>query len=912
MNITCLKLNGVPEPLGYDTREPLLLSWLVEDAAGKRPVSARIRVWDGPDMGRVLWETEGDLDWEGTPLTLEPRPRTRYYVGVEVTDDTGATAEGITWFETGKMGEPWAGRWIGPPAGTGHAPVLTGRFPAEGKIKSARLYVTGLGLYRARLNGRPVTDELFTPGISDYEEEVQYQTCDVTSLLSSDNRLDITLGSGWYKGRYGLEAAREPFGGRYAALAELRLALADGTERVFATDEGWTWTDSPITADGIYEGETLDRLAPVGPERPVETVNIPLRVVERFSLPIREKGVLHVREVIHTPAGETVLDFGQNHTGLLRFRSALPRGTEVRFEFGEVLQDGCFYNENYRGARGGFRYRSDGREESVCQSFTFFGFRYVKVTGWPGEPDPRDFESPVVYSDLDAAGGLSCGHAGVDRLLQNALWSQRSNFLDIPTDCPQRDERLGWTGDAQVFAPTACYFMDCRAFYRKFLRLLRTEQLRHDGAVPIYTLGRSDFSFCAIWSDAAVLIPDTLLRMTGSAAEAAQYYPMMRDWVDFVDRNHPNHLYDKSFQFGDWLALDGVTENSFKGGTDDTYLATAYFYQSAALTAHLAGLLGKGEEEARYGALAQDIRDALMDTYFTPAGRLSVDTQTAYITALRLGLYRDKNVLLEQFARRLQYDGYRIRCGFAGAPLLCQTLAREGMDTLACDFLLNRGFPGWLYCVELGATTIWERWNSLMPDGSCSPTGMNSFNHYAYGSVAEYVFAWVAGLRPDGLGFRRAVIAPRPDVRLGHVDCRCRTASGLYESSWRIHEDGTLTVRLTVPFGCTAAVTLPFSGREAFELAAGSYEYHYRPDRDVLAPYGWDTRLGQLAGDGEAAAALSAGPPQLAGLLRAGDREFTAQTLRQLSTQFFMGLSPENIGPVVERLSRIRRRPGEG
>ena len=251
MRVTHLKLNGVPEPLGYDTQGPLLLSWLVEDAAGKRPASTHIRIWDGPDRTCPLWDAEGDLDWEGTPLELELRLRTRYYVSVEVTDDVGDRAESVTWFETGKIDEPWAGRWIGPPAETEHAPVLTGYFSLKGEVRSARLYITGLGLYHARLNGRPVTDELLTPGVSDYEEEVQYQTYDVTTLLAGDNRLDITLGNGWYKGRYGLENAREPFGDRYAVLAELRVTMSDGSERVFATDESWTWTDSPITADGI-------------------------------------------------------------------------------------------------------------------------------------------------------------------------------------------------------------------------------------------------------------------------------------------------------------------------------------------------------------------------------------------------------------------------------------------------------------------------------------------------------------------------------------------------------------------------------------------------------------------------------------------------------------------------------------
>ncbi len=910
MKITHIKLNGVPEPLGYDCSAPLLLSWLTEDAPGKAPARTRIEI---QDPAGNLWVKEGQLDWEGTPLEPALQPLTRYEVSITVTDETGASAAGESWFETGRMDLPWTGQWIGPPAGTDGVPVLTGHFPCPSPVSKARLLITGLGLYRAEMNGQPVSDEFLTPGISDYETQVQYQTYGIAALLRpGDNRIAITLGNGWYKGRYGLSAAEPPFGDRFAALAEIRLTGEDGTEQVYGTDLSWTWTNSPIIQNGIYEGETLNRLATIGPERQVQMISIPIKVVPRDSLPIREKMVLPVHEVLRTPAGETVLDFGQNHTGLLRFHAALPKGIQVHFDFGEVLQGGNFYNDNYRGARGGFTYISDGRAETVCQCFTFYGFRYVRVSGWPGTLDPREFESPVLFSDLDEIGTLACGHPGIQRVLQNALWSQRSNFLDIPTDCPQRDERLGWTGDAQVFAPTACYFMDCRPFYRKFLRLLRSEQVRHDGEVPIYTLSRGSYQSCAIWSDAAVLIPDTLLRLTGSLPEAAQYYPMMKDWVDWVDRHHPDHLYANSFQFGDWLALDGVTENSFKGSTDDDFLATCYFYQSAAITAKLAGLLGKTEDQAHYSALAEQIRTAVLDGYVTPAGRLCVDTQTAYLTALRLNLVRDRAILLDQFRRRLRLDNYQIRCGFAGAPLLCQTLAQEGMDRIAVDILLNEGFPGWLYEVGLGATTIWERWNSLLPDGTCSPTGMNSFNHYSYGSVAEYVFAWVAGLRPAELGFRKAIIAPKPDARLGSLTCTCRTASGLFESSWTILPDGQLAITIQVPYGCTAEVSLPYSDLPPFQCTAGTYSYQYHPSRDLLALCDWDSRLGSLAGNDAAAAILAETVPQLAGALASQDKELCAQTFRELSNMDFMGLNEDNVGAAVSRLSALRITIQEG
>lgn len=465
-------------------------------------------------------------------------------------------------------------------------------------------------------------------------------------------------------------------------------------------------------------------------------------------------------------------------------------------------------------------------------------------------------------------------------------------------------------GGALNVKATACYFMDCRAFYRSYLRFLRKEQLRHSGAVPTYIPSMGDFQSCAIWSDAAVLIPDTLLRMTGSMDEVAEYYPMMRDWVDWVAAHTPNYLYDTGFQLGDWLAQDGITPQSFKGATDDVFLATAYYWNSAVLTSQMADLLGQETDAAKYNTLANKIRQTLLDTYFTATGRLSVDTQAAYIVALKFGLYRDRRIIVEQLMRRLKYDRFQIKCGFAGAPLLCQTMAEQGLTRLACDFLLNRGFPGWLYCVELGATTIWERWNSLLADGACSGTGMNSFNHYAYGSVVEFIFSWLAGIRPAGLGFRRAAIAPYPDIRIGQLDCRCRTTSGLYGCSWRIDPDGMLRVIIEVPFGCTARIILPESGQESFEVGAGRYEYAYQPVRDFRLRYDMDTRLSELSNDEAACFILAEEAPQLLAMLQEDNAEFATQTFRELSHAFFMGLRPQQVEQMVSRLSTLICHPG--
>ena len=901
MSIVNLKISGLTCPLGCDLGTPLL-SWQVEGGMGA-PKCARVCVYEGDTL---VWETSGDLAWEGTPLTFATAPRTRYMVSVTVTDEADVLHEGETWFETGLAEDDWQAKWLTCES-PDWAPTFCGNFAAAGEVTTARLYTVGLGVYTAALNGQAVSDTFLNPGFWYYEKEVPYQTYDVTDLLQSDNTLEITLGNGWYKGRFGIE--HEPYGDQYALLAQLHIRYADGTEQVFCTDESWTWHESDIRGDnGIYDGETLDRTAHENgaPAHPVTVTEAPLKVVAPLAPGVVETMTLPVAEIIHTPAGETVLDFGQNHTGLLRFQADLPYGTEVHFDFGEVLQGGNFYNDNYRSALGGFTYRSGGKAETVCQSFTFYGFRYVRVSGWVGEVKAEDFESPVLHTAMDRTGFLSTGHDLLNRLYKNVLWGQRSNFLSVPTDCPQRDERLPWTGDAQVFAATACYNMDCRAFYRSYLRLLRLDQMDHEGSVATVLPRSHGFLSCAIWSDASAIIPDTLLRFGGSVAEVAKHYELMRDWVDYAAARCHGYLYDED-QLGDWLALDGVTDQSFKGGTDDTYLGSVYLMNSARITAKFAAALGKSEDAAKYETLADNIRTAVMDTYFTPAGRLSVDTQAGYITALKFGLWRDKAVLVQQFMRRMRFDGFSIRCGFAGAPLMCSVLAENGMEDLACDLLLSRAYPGWLHCVELGATTVWERWNSLLSDGTCSGTGMNSFNHYAYGSVIEYVYCYLAGLRPGAEGFRHAVIAPQPNIRVGHADCTVDTVAGRYTVNWRICENGEVSVHMEVPFGCRADVTLPRSGKEPFTVGSGVYDYTYTPTEDYRILYSMETRLGALADDESAKQILLQETPALFGVLMEQNREFTTQTFRQLCAAFFLGVNEEKITRLVARLTELKR-----
>ena len=484
---------------------------------------------------------------------------------------------------------------------------------------------------------------------------------------------------------------------------------------------------------------------------------------------------------------------------------------------------------------------------------------------------------------------------------------QKSNFIDLPTDCPQRSERLGWTGDAQVFAPTASYNMDTRAFYRKFLRDLRSEQLRMNGGIPNYIPSLGELGGAAsVWGDVGTFVPEQLYKTYGNLEDVKAYYPLMHDWVEYMYRideeKGGKRLFLNGFQFGDWLALDGVTENSFKGSTDDDYIGTVYYYQSTKILADMAERLGKTEDAKRYRALAEEIRSAIMHEYFTPSGRLAMDTQASYIIALKFGLCIDKERVIAQFKERLKKDCYEIKCGFVGAPLLCMTLCENGMEDLAYHFLFKEGFPSWLYAVNMGATTIWERWNSVMPDGTTSPTGMNSLNHYSYGSVVEFFYAYIAGIRAIEPGYRKAIIAPVPDMRFRYFNCSYDSACGKYVSNWSIAEDGTLNIHIDIPFNCEAEVTLPrYSGENAtMTLDAGSYDFSYMPNKDYRKRYDANTRLNEVADDAEVMGILRDRLPIAFGMILSGDKENGNLTFGELGFMFFMGFNPQMVAEATK------------
>ena len=910
MKLTGLTINGLETPSGYDLPY-VTVSWRVIETASRAQRESHVVIAADRDFQNVIAEKRGLLPSSGVTLTPELKPRTTYYVKVSVTGDRGDGAEAATQFETGKMGTVWQAKWIGQQAEDSFHPVFEKSFVLTGVPVSARLYITGLGLFEASINGKKVGTDRLAPFFNDYNEAVQVCAYDVTELLAADNRICVKLGNGWYKGRLGYEGGSAVFGDAFALLAELHIKYAGG-EQVVATDGSWTYRPSDITASAIYDGETIDCTISGG-SVPARVLDLQKRLADRVSPPLTEEMELPVREVIHTPAGETVLDFGQNFAGYVKFHARFPAGTRIVLGHGEILQSGNFYHDNYRTAKTEITYVSDGRDEWVKPRFTYMGFRYVKVEGWPGELKPKDFAGVAVYSAMERTGWLETGHQKVNQLFSNALWGLKSNFLDMPTDCPQRDERLGWTGDAQVFAPTASFFMDTKAFYRKFLWDMRGDQVKNDGAVAAYLPcipGSIPNSGAAAWADAAAFIPMTVYDAFGDKGLLAENYPLMKDWVEWVRRGDegrpggPKYLFDFCFTFGDWLAMDGVTEQSMKGGTEDGYVGSLYFYASTRKLVRAAEVLGYEEDARKYTALAEKIRSAILDEYFAPSGRLCMDTQAGYITALKFGVWRDKEVLCAGLRRRLKNDGYRIRCGFVGAPLMCETLAENGMADLALHMFLQEKFPSWLHCVNLSATTIWERWNSVLDDGSISGTGMNSLNHYAYGSVVNYAVRWLAGFRPLEPGCCRVRIAPQLDARLGHMNCTYQSASGKYVANWSIEKDGSIKVHVEVPFDCSATLVLP--ERDEVELEPGVTDIVYRPEQDFRALYGWNSLLDDCVDDPRAMELMKELLPVAYGMAMGGDIENLGLSFGEMKFMPFLGFVPEDVDRLAEKLFALK------
>ncbi len=845
MNITRMKTNHLTNPLGYWIERPTF-TWVAE-SSGTAPVSARVEIAADPAFTALLFDSGERADISGLGYTpaFEPEPETRYYWRVTVRADNGdAGTSPAAWFETALARDGWQAEWVSPPFDKEKSPIFQQTFRSEGG-KPARLYICGLGVYEAYLNGKKLGEEYLLPGFHAYDFWQQYQTFDLDGLLlPGENVLSVLVGNGWYKGRFGFNGNEgERYGDRFCLIAQVK----ENGKVLAATGEGWRCTPGPLGENNIYDGEFWDGSLEIpgwnraGGEASWERAVLSGKGKEalspRLSPPITGQETFSVAQVIRTPAGETVFDFGQEVTGWVEFVNRAPKGTRITIRHGEILQGGNFYTENLRSAKATYTYISSGREELVRPHTTFFGFRYIRVEGLEN-PDPADFTARVIHSDLERTGFIRTSDEKVNRLFLNALWGQKGNFLDVPTDCPQRDERMGWTGDAQAFCGTAGFNMDTAAFYAKYIHDMILEQKAQNGAVPhvvpvIKKDGKPllDSASCA-WADAAAIIPWTSYVYSGDRELLEKEYPAMKMWADWLcredDQNGGKRLWLTGFHFADWLSLDNYKEpQSCLGGTDCYYIASAFYAYSTRLTAKAAAVLGKAEEAAFYARRSEEVKEAFQKEFFTPNGRCAMNTQTAYVVALHMDLVprEMRPRLMKELRRLLEENNCHLTTGFVGTSYLCQVLSACGDSEDAYRLLFNEDYPSWLYEVNMGATTIWERWNSVLPDGSISDTGMNSLNHYTYGSIVEWMYRWVGGLNPleEAPGFAAVSLTPYPGKGLDWAEIACDSASGRYEVRWERGSDGRISYRFRIPFGCTARLVLPADGEaDGVPLAAGT------------------------------------------------------------------------------------------
>lgn len=847
MRISSLKVNDVTNPMGYMIGYPVL-SWQVDQAEGKYQLAARIQISKDESFTDIVFDSQKRVDINSLAyqVRIDLDSKTRYYWRVEVWDELGFSDISETaWFETGKESEPWEAKWITPAKSKEH-PYIAKEIYIPGPIKTARIYVSGLGVYEVEINGKKAGTEYLAPFYNEYHDWVQYQTIDVTELLlEGNNVVGAMLGNGWYKGRFGfIDGMKELYGDKFAFICELEVILENGEFLKWATDDSWLSHPSPILESSIYDGEIYDATkevenwsSPNGNRS--DFLNVELieptwgALCERLSPPVEIVKKIKPISLIKTPLGENVIDFGQVLTGWIEFKCDLPLGHEVHIQHGELLQDGNFYNENLRTAKAEYRYVSSGKVRNVRPHFTFYGFRYAKIEGFE-EVNLDDFIACVVSSRLDHLGSIKTSNEQVNQLFSNALWSQIGNFLDIPTDCPQRDERMGWTGDAQVFAATASYNMHTPAFYEKYLFDMLINQKKRSGSVPhvipdilnriskITGNEETNHGSC-VWADAATVIPWVQYIFFGNKLSLNKHYPSMKMWVDYIKTIDEKYcdgkrLWKHGFHFADWLALDNPDKSSSFGGTDPYYVASSYYYYSAKLTAKAAKVLELESDYEYYTGLSNEIKTALQLEYF-PEGQLTENTQTAIVLALFMEFVPEgyKNDLIDKLKSKLDSNNVHLTTGFAGTPHLCPTLSDHGLNDYAYTLLLNEDLPSWLYEVSMGATTIWERWNSVLPNGYVSDTGMNSMNHYAYGTIVEWMYKYMCGLQPseNHPGFKHAIIKPHVDRRIEWVESHYCSAAGLYQSSWYWEEHQT-TYKVTIPFNARANFILLENGNEVY------------------------------------------------------------------------------------------------
>lgn len=854
----------VDNTIGIGEARPRL-SWRVGNAPHTyRQLGYRLEVttWRAGETPQVeILERDGDeqvlVSWPVAPLTSRTRVSVRVQLrGPEGWGEWGAA--GST--ETGLLDPAdWVAKFVGPPweqyrEGCRRPGRVRGFFSVpSAQVESARLYITAHGLVEAEINGQRVGDEVLAPGWTSYSHRLLYSTFDVTDMLArGDNAIGLWMGDGWYRGRIGFEGGRANiYGDRLEALAQLEIMTVDGERIVVASDDMWQAGFGPILSSSLYDGEHFDaRLddpawsTPLGSRNgwaPVHVTDPDLAVLAApMARPVRRMEQLVPVSLTKLDEGRFLLDFGQNHSGRLRLHAPASTGTRVTIRHAEVLQDGELYTRTLRKAAATDVLTLAAEPISWEPRFTIHGYRYAEISGWPGDLSEADVTSVVIHSDMERIGWFECSNPLTNRLHENVLWSLRSNFVSIPTDCPQRDERLGWTGDIQVFAPTASFLYDVTAFLDSWLRDVASEQRALD-FMPVF-VPYIDLPFwgeqirespMAVWGDVTVLTPSVLWERAGDLGVAAAGYGSAKAWLGRVEAAAgPSRICDSTMQLGDWLDPAAPPDEPFKAVTPADLVATAYFAYSARRLSELAGLLGEVDDVARYASLAAEVEEAYQRHYFGADGDILAETQTALALTEVFDLFPSEAARQrggERLAELVRSAGGALATGFAGTPIVCDALTRTGHVDEAFLLLLHEQCPSWLYTVRQGATTIWERWDSMLPDGTVNPGDMTSFNHYALGAVADWLQRSLAGIAPAAPGYREIRFEPHPGGGITSASARHRTPYGDASIDWEINA-ATLTVVVEVPVGAHGTVVLP--GRAPISVGQGRHVYANIPAAD--------------------------------------------------------------------------------
>ena len=757
----------------------------------------------------------------------------------------------------------WNPTWICPANDLGDPAAVFGTsFVFEKKITHANLTITAMGVYEARLNGRRVGQFVMAPGWTSYHKRLQYQEYDITDLLTNGkNEIEVTVGKGWYRSplpgwlgcAYQDELRSRPCG----LAAQITLTFEDGSSKILSTDKSWKVSDGPVRFSEIYDGEIYDSAKTPLLDQPVTIFDGPTdTLILQQGEEVCEQERLAVKKVFVTPNGEAVLDFGQNMTGYVELFVNAKAGDCVDLSFAEVMdKEGNFYTENYRGAKAQYHYICSDGVQTWHPSLTFYGFRYIRINDFPGGIDcvkPENFTAITVHSNMKRTGFLSSSNTLLNQLFSNIIWGQKGNFLDVPTDCPQRDERLGWTGDAQIFCRTATYLMNTYTFYKKWLHDLEVDQTPEGGVphvVPNIEEGRTDGNWllrqgphsAAAWADAAIINPWTMYLMYGDKDILKKQYNSMKGWIDFMRAHAVDYIWNYKLQFGDWVALD-AEEGSYFGATPNDLTCTAYYAYSTGLFVQMAKALGKEDVAAEYEELYHKIVKKFQETFFDAEGNMTAQTQTAHIVALYFQLTPEKYITktVEGLKRLLDKENGHLVTGFVGTPYFCHALSQNHSLKEAYDLLLKEDFPSWLYQVKKGATTIWEHWDGMKDDGSMWSADMNSFNHYAYGAIGEWMYRVMAGIEadPEYPGFKHAILYPRIGGNLKYTAGKYHSIYGDVGVKWEV-QGKQITLTVQIPVNTTAEIRLDQAkavlesdgltfAREADYMAAeaGSGTYH--------------------------------------------------------------------------------------